>query len=229
MRDPNSIVSALDAVLNSGTRSGSLLDALDRLAGVLAGSVEFRALASGQNEHVIAFNGDEKFCLNDGRAADACLLAEGRLGNLHNAILKESWVETSIPVKLLSGQRAQGTYHCLPLQPAGPGEYYATRRFLFSYPKDSFEAAGSIMIETAMPGPDTVQIWLGGTARIVRGAGKFQGARGVCVYAGSTCVSGWPQTPAGQLEFLRSGDLTIRVSTLVKLILGDDLEKGREP
>lgn len=184
-------------------------------------------MASGQKEHVIAFNDDEKFYLNDAQNTEPCLVTEGCLANLHNAILDKSWVETSIPVRLPQGcQPAKDSYHCLPLQAPASGEYRSVRRFFFSYPKDSFEAAGSAMIETAKLDRDTTQLWIGSTGRIVRGAGKFQGARGICVYAGSAKVSGWPPSVAGQLEFLRRGDLRIRVSSLVRLVLRDDLEKG---
>jgi len=184
-------------------------------------------MASGQKEHVIAFNDDEKLYLKDSHTADPCLVAEGRLGNLQNAILKQSWVETVIPLRLGGpNQRAADPCHCLPLQPPDSGGYCSRRNFFFSYPEDSFEAAGHTIIETTKLDSDRIQLWIGSVGRIVSGVGKFRGARGISVYTGSNCLSGWPHSYADQLDYLRRRDLKIRVSTFVKLVLHDDLENG---
>ena len=214
-------------------KSKSVTEALDKIYRAIGGGIEFPQLANGTVEKVLVFNSDDKIFLNvdDPNAPYFHSTGEGILTDLQGNALPGSKGLSSLPltnpkeldVALDWPPPQQKPYNKPPVDPKNTTEIGFAKNFIsFGDAEDSSLATvGPSLAKILLLKGGGAQFWESSVQAICEATGKYAGARGMLVFAGSAYFPSWPAAKDKQIELLAKG-FDARLVRCFKLVLKKD-------
>jgi hypothetical protein len=216
-------------------QSGTVIAALDRIGNIISAfgsvsSIEFPQLANGPDEKVLVFNSDDRILLN--AASNPPYFhstGEGILTDLYGRILPGSKGLSSLPVD--PSELGEGTQW--PPKQSEPfnkppvdnkhttGVGYA-KNFISFGDGSSLGTVGPSLAKIQRLKGGGAQFWESSVQAVCQGTGRYEGARGMLVFAGSAYFPAWPEKLEEQIKLLSAG-FPARLVRCFKLALKADL------
>ena len=215
-------------------KSKSVTEALDKIYRVIGGEagIEFSKLANGPVEKVLVFNSDDKIFLNtDDPIPYFHSTGEGILTDLQGNALPGSKGLSSLPltnpkeldVALDWPNQQQKPYNKPPVDPTNTTEIGFAKNFI-SFGDDegsSLATVGPSLAKILLLKGGGAQFWESSVQAICEATGKYAGARGMLVFAGSAYFPSWPAKKDEQIKLLTQG-FAARLVRCFKLVLKKD-------
>jgi hypothetical protein len=216
--------------------SRTITEAIDRVRRAADRTViEYPLLANPRCgvEQVLIFNSDDKIFLN---ADDPNLpffhsTGEGILTDINGKQLEGSRGLSSLPITnpeeldeaLLWPNPQQEPYNRPPVDPAHTtGIGFAKNFISFGDEEDSsLSTVGPSLAKILRLRGGGAQFWESSVQAVCDATGRYAGARGMLVFAGSAHFDDWPETREGQLARLTQG-FDARLVRCFKLVLKED-------
>jgi hypothetical protein len=204
--------------------SKSLVEAIDRLSGVFASTIDYQAIANGPVERVIAFNNNEQIRL-EGPDDKPYFSSHGNLSDLQHREIPGTRIETTFPVDPTTfpdaSQQPNPQVRPFDKPPRDPahtlGNGYSKQAYFFNNDRDYVVTVGPSLPKIVTLDNGGAQFWVASIGVITQGHGEFEGARGMSVYIGSAYIENWPATFPEQVAILRAG-FNALVGTYFKLV-----------
>lgn len=210
---------------------------------------EYRQIANGPYERVLAFNNDEHIVLKNppqlpkklspldvpkllqdlhdaGPAHWPYFSSRGPLTDIFGNVLRGTRVETTFPVDplLIPAQETFPKpqvfpYDQPPLDEAATKGNGYSKQAYFLNASDSFVTVGPSLPKIARVG-NSAQFWVGSIGVIAQGRGRFKGVKGVTTYVGSGFLKRWPPPEAFSEQIaILAQGFTALIGTYVKVVL----------
>jgi hypothetical protein len=229
--------SVFDRIFRNGgkdmSKSKSITEALDniyRAIGADEGNIEFPQLANGSVEKVLVFNSDDKIFLDtDGPIPFFHSTGEGILTDLQGRALPGSKGLSSLPLTnpkelddaVLWPPIQQHPYNKPPVDPTNTTEIGFAKNFISFGDGSSLATVGPSLAKILLLKGGGAQFWESSVQAICEATGKYEGARGMLVFAGSAFFPAWPPTRPEQIQLLSKG-FDARLVRCFKLVLKKD-------
>jgi len=223
-------------------KSKSVTEALDKIyraiggeggAGGAESNIEFQQLANGPVEKVLVFNSDDKIFLNvdDPNQPYFHSTGEGILTDLQGHALPGSKGLSSLPLTnpkeledaLLWPPVQQKPFNKPPVDPKTTTEIGFAKNFISfgDAENSSLATVGPSLAKILLLKGGGAQFWESSVQAICEATGKYAGARGMLVFAGSAYFPSWPAARDEQIKLLAQG-FSARLVRCFKLALKKD-------
>ena len=215
------------------TPFGSVAQELSEIRKILpslspgAGLYNFRQIANGPVEQVLAFNNNETIRLvQDPNAPDHPHFSSGGiLTDLQHNDIPGSEVRTTFPVNkkdfaltgLWPGVQRKPFNEPPVEEHNAEVKGYSKQYYSFNCGRDFFVTVGPSIPKITKLHGGGAQFWVGSIGVMTQGHGKFEGARGVSVYVGSAFLEEWPDDVGAQIQKLAAG-FPARIGTYFKYV-----------
>lgn len=194
-----------------------------------SGNIEFPLIALGPFEQVLAFTTDERIVLK-GIPDNLHFSSHGRLVDFEHNPVPGTFSSLSFPIGDVDLKDVNLWPPPQP-QPFDEPELFKepTNRHGFSKQAYFFDNGESSLVTVGPSLPKVIrlkdggaQFWVGSTGVITQGTGRFEGARGISAYNGSSFFKVWPESQEELFELLANGFPAL-VSAYFKLVLAEVL------
>jgi hypothetical protein len=214
------------------TKSKNVREALDKITNAIAGgNIDFPQLANGPAEIVLVFNSDDKIFLN---VDDPALpyfhsTGEGILTDLQGDALPGSKGLSSLPLTnpaelgaALQWPNPQPEpFNKPPVDPTNTTEVGFAKNFISFSDGSSLATVGPSLAKILLLKGGGAQFWESSVQAICKSTGRYEGAKGMLVFAGSAYFPHWPTAPDEQINLLAHG-FKARLVRCFKLALKKD-------
>ncbi|HSE19898.1 MAG TPA: hypothetical protein VLB46_22745 [Pyrinomonadaceae bacterium] len=215
-------------------KSKTVTEALDKIYRAIGGEpgIEFPQLANGPLEKILVFNSDDKIFLDiAGPIPFFHSTGEGILTDLQGNALPGSKGLSSLPltnpkeldVALDFPNPQQKPYNKPPVDPANTTEIGFAKNFISFGDKEnsSLATVGPSLAKILLLKGGGAQFWESSVQAVCEATGKYEGAKGMLVFAGSAYFSSWPAAKDEQIKLLAQG-FDARLVRCFKLVLKKD-------
>jgi hypothetical protein len=193
--------------------------------------IEFPELANGPVEKVLVFNSDDKIFLNvdDPKLPFFHSTGEGILTDLHGTPLPGSKGLSSLPLtnpkELEVAEQwpniQQEPFNKPPVDPTNTTEIGFAKNFISFEDGTSLATVGPSLAKIQRLKSGGAMFWESSVQAISRATGRYEGARGMLVFAGTAYFDKWPNDPKEQIGLLTQG-FSARLVRCFKLTLKED-------
>jgi hypothetical protein len=192
------------------------------------GIIEFPKIAQGPVEQVLAFTTDEEIFLRGVQEGDPFFSSHGVLVDFQHNRLPGMFSRLSFPIGNVDIRdvnvwpRPQPDPFDKPPQDERPTEKhgFSKQAYFFDSGSSSLVTVGPSLPKVIRLNEGGAQFWVGSTGVITQGTGKYEGARGISAYNGSSYFETWPESPDELFAMLQKGFKAF-VSAYFKLVLKD--------
>jgi hypothetical protein len=214
------------------SKSKSVTEALDKISNAIGGhNIEFPQLANGPAEIVLVFNSDDKIFLNldDPALPYFHSTGEGILTDLQGEALPGTKGLSSLPitdqselgVALLWPNPQPQPFNKPPVNPTNTTNVGFAKNFISFSDGSSLATVGPSLAKILPLKGGGAQFWESSVQAICEATGKYAGAKGMLVFAGSAHFPHWPADPNEQIPLLAQG-FKARLVRCFKLALKKD-------
>jgi hypothetical protein len=214
-------------------KSSTVTEALDRIrravdglkAGDGADGIEYPRLAVESAEHVLVFGSVDSVTLVGARGKTPYFASEGYLTDFSGRKIEGSQIQAALPVdpnallETIKWPPAQPKpFDKPPVKDANTtGVGFAKNSFSFGR-GDSIVTVGATLPKVLLLPGGGAMFWVTSCQAISQGTGRYEGARGIQAFTGSSYFSEWPSTPEGQIELL-SRPFEAKIQRSIKVVL----------
>jgi len=197
----------------------------DTSSGTIA--IEYPRLAITSAEHTLVFGSEDNVTLEDVgvQGKTPFFASQGYLTDFSGKKIPRSEILAALPVDL---SRLGDTLQWPPEQPKPFDELpviypnsndvgFARNSFDFG-DGSSLVTVGAAIAKTLLMRKGGAMFWVVSCQVIAQGTGKFEGARGIQSFSGSSHFPVWPQSPEAQVRLLVSG-FKARIHRCIKIVL----------
>jgi len=192
------------------------------------GIIQFPKIALGPVEQVLAFTTDEEIFLKGVQEGAPFFSSHGVLVDFQHNPLPGMFSRLSFPIGNVDIRdvnvwpRTQPEPFDEPPQDERPTEKhgFSKQAYFFDDGDSSLVTVGPSLPKVIRLKEGGAQFWVGSTGVITQGTGKFEGARGISAYNGSSHFETWPESQEELFAMLQKGFKAL-VSAYFKLVLKD--------
>lgn len=198
-----------------------------------AGTIQYPKLAITPVEHTLVFGSEDLVTLEDVNVQGKTpfFASDGYLTDFSGKRIPGSQILAALPVDLARFADTlkwpppqREPFNKLPVDATNADPGFARNSFKFG-DGSAIVSVGAAIAKLLPLKNGGAMFWVVSCQAITQGQGKYEGARGIQSFSGSSHFPVWPASPEGQVRLLVSG-FKAKIHRCIKLVLKADHQGG---